>query len=72
MKPVKGFNELPEKKKVLFESTYIKHLSVMSNAKRTDFTDEHIKEIIWDRNEKCIQVLFDHGASYHYTESGWH
>lgn len=70
MKNVKGYTKLPEQLKNLLHETHKAHLSMMGSEMRKKHTVEHIKEVKWDSEEKCLKVYFDHGEWYHYSPAG--
>lgn len=69
MKDVKGYDNLPNRKKELFDKVYNLHLSSMDERKRRMHTDEHIHKVEWDFLNDCLRVTFKNGNIYKYWKN---
>lgn len=66
MEHIKGYSNLSDKQKNIFDTTYKRHLSSMSINKRMKFTENRIKEIKIGEEITIIKVYFDHGECFIY------
>lgn len=72
MMNVKGYAQLTDEQKQLFDETYKAHLSMMGNDTKAKHQEQNIEEIKWDKNKKCLKVYFDNGDWYHYEDCKWY
>jgi hypothetical protein len=66
----KGVSGLTDPQRGLFEKTYIKHLLAFGTEARKSYLAENLKEIRWDRKERCLKVYFKNGDWWHYATDG--
>lgn len=71
-KPVnpKGYNQLTDRQRDLFDQVYSRHYASMGTEKRQNYTRGDIKEIKWDSRENCLRVYFLNGEWFHYDTKG--
>jgi len=71
MKSVKGYSLLTEEQKELFHDIHKRHLAGMGTEKRKQYEESNLKEIKWDRKEKCLKVYWNGETDwFHYTTRG--
>lgn len=68
---IKGFNKLTPKQKELFEQTYANHFFHMGKTLKEMHTVDKIKEVKHNKEEKCIEVYFDHEWYKYYPNKTW-
>lgn len=67
------YEKLTPEQRFLFTKTYTKHLASMGTTKRSNYTEKHIKNVIWDEEENCLKVYFNNGDWWHYsTNEEWY
>ena len=66
MTGVKGYNELSNLQKSMFDATYKKHLSSMSADKRINYTENNLQKI--EGEISLIMVYFKNGESFIYLQ----
>lgn len=69
MKHVKGYANLSDQYKELFDTVYNLHLSSMDKKTRSEHTDEHILKVKWDLISDCLIVYFKNGNRYKYWKN---
>ncbi len=69
---MKGYDKLTDQQKRIFNQTHIRHLESMGTEKRKEYAVQSIKEIKWDKAEKCLKIYFNNGDWYHYSKGEWY
>lgn len=70
MTNVKGYENLREKQKDLFDQWYKAHLSSMEYKIRQDYTESHLVKVDWNRRNRSFTVYFDNGTVFLYSYNG--
>lgn len=66
----KGYASLTTQQKELFDRVYSRHWHGMGTEMRQRYTADHIKDIKWDAQLRCIKVFFNDGNWWHYEQNG--
>jgi hypothetical protein len=67
---VKGVKGLTDDQRGLFEKVYIRHILAFGTEARKTYLAENLKEVKWDKKERCLKVYFKNGDWWHYTTGG--
>jgi hypothetical protein len=63
---IKGFTELNDDQKELFNATFDRHMKCRGTDKQIEFAAANLKEIKWDAKESCLKVYYKSGDWWHY------
>ena len=67
MAEVKGYNNLSECQKDIFDTVYKRHLSSMSSDKRVCYSEKYLEEIQIDSDD--LAIYFNNGKCFKYKRN---
>lgn len=71
---VNGFSKLTEQQQQLFERVFKRHLAALGTEMQKKYTSENLKEIKWDRKDKCLKVYWKSNTDWfrYATNGSWY
>lgn len=65
---MKGYERMHPTARALFAKVHSKHLRSMSMNERKKYELPHIKRLVQNNKERCVEVFYKNGERFNYYE----